>query len=329
MSVEMKSRIFAALLCFAMVTHARAQMFGDLELTAYANTVGESGGERPNTSVSTNGIEIGKVTTAGFAKMPNLCGFSAGPRLAPGAVSGWTVALTPLRFANDTVTFRLQWTRSRDDNADSTGPGGDIELTLGAGESVPVDMVPLSPSVTMPYQQCGVRATTLRVGVAYRPRPEEDRRLLSTSLWLVERRGDGTERSQPVVVRALFNQATPFYFDTVKDGPTELDFFGTFTIDPGPVPTSYSPARGGQVSVQLVTRSRLTQNYRSSMTLKEGNLNRAREAKSNVTLRLGEVVAVELPRLSENDTNAFADRSYSIRIEVSQIRMKHGDIELH
>jgi len=192
----------------------------------------------------------------------------------------------------------------------TTAPGADVELTLRPGQSIPVDIVPLSPGVKMPYEQCGVRATMLRVGVNYWPMPIEDRRLVTTDLWLVERLLDGTERGQTLSLRGSFNRATPFYFDTVTDRGAALEFFGEFTLT----------TIGDHLTMRLEVKSRLIENGRASTAISEGNLWRSRRVNPVLTLAPGEVVAVELPRLSESDSGAFAGHTFSIRVRSRQIR---------
>jgi hypothetical protein len=46
----------------------------------------------------------------------------------------------------------------------------------------------------------------------------------------------------------------------------------------------------------------------------------ARKVKSTVQLKPNEVVAVELPRLGENASGAFADQSFSITMRSQRIR---------
>ena len=50
--------------------------------------------------------------------------------------------------------------------------------------------------------------------------------MIAVDLWLVERLPDGTERSQPLSLRGLYNQPIPFYFDTLTEGTKTLDVFG-------------------------------------------------------------------------------------------------------
>jgi hypothetical protein len=287
-----------------------AQSYPHLSIDIEGTTIGIDGGERPNTGMSTGPLVIGQETTAGFAKVPNMCGFSVAARLLPGGDSGWTVAVTPLRVEGDEVTFRLRWTRARFENRDSSNPSGDLTVTMKPGDSMPIDIVPLSPAMTMPYERCGVRATALRVGVNGFPIPQDDRRLVSTELWLVERVPNGQERSQALAVRGLFNQATPFYFDSITDGRVTLDFHGEFTVSPA----------AGEILLNLTTRSRAVQDGQTSTTLRDGQMMRGRVVDSTVRLASGEVVAIELPRLSENDVQAFANHSFSIRVRSQRIR---------
>lgn len=293
-----------------VVRMAGAQTFEHLTIDMEGRTIGLNGGEQPNTGMSSGPIVIGKTTTAGFAKTDNMCGFAVSSKVQPGAISGWNIDVTPTAVDGDAVTFRVRWVRSRDENRDSSSPSGNLELTLRPGESLPLDLVPLSPSVTMPYERCKVRATSLRVGVNYWPRAQDDRRLVVTDLWLIDRQQDGTERSQALSVRGLFNQATPFYFDTVTDGAVSLELFGEFMVAPG----------NGLLSIKLTTRSRLTENGKSSTSLRQGAMRRARQVDSVIQLRPGEVVAVELPRLSESDAGAFAKRTLSLRVQGRQVR---------
>ena len=301
----MKSAVLAlSIPClFVFAAPTRAQTFQHLIIDVEGRVISVNGGEQPNTRMSTGAVVIGQTTNASFSKSPIMCGFavSGAKALAADAVSGWLVGVTPLRVDNDAVTFRLHWTRDRDPNQGATPMGADVELTLRPGESLPIDMIPLPPAVTMPYQKCGVRATSLHVGVNYWPRLEDDRRLVTTELWLVERLPNGVERSQPLTLRGPFHQATPFYFDSLTDGPTTLDLFGEFTL-----------AAGDDVwTLALKVRSRLVDSGRVSTSLREsGNYFRSRSVTPTLKLRPGEVIDVELPRLSENDSGAFAGRTY-------------------
>ena len=302
--MKMIALVVLALL-LAVAGSAGAQTFEHLSIDLRGNRIEVDSGERPSVGMSTGPLVVGKTTTAGFAMRPNLCGFAAAARLLPGGVTGWTAEVTPIRVTGDAVTFHLKWVRSRDENRDTTSPSGDLELTLRPGESVPLDLVPLPAGV-----KCPLLATSLRVEVNYWPRTQEDLRLVATDLWLVDRGQDGRERSQILPLRGRFNERTPFYFETIMDGGTALDLYGEFTISPA----------GDALRIKLQTRSRVTENGRSSTILRDGRMMRAREVESEIEVKPGEVVAVELPRLSENETGAFANRTFSIRVRTRQIR---------
>lgn len=297
---------------------AGAQTTDHLSVEITATTIGIAGGEQPRTFMSTGALAVGKTTSSAFAASDTICGFGAAPTLAAagrhGAVSAWNVNVTPTAVADDAVTFRVQWVRSRFQNRDTNAPAGNMTLTMKPGESMPLDLVQPSPAVRMPFEKCGILATALRVGVKYWPPRERDGRLSATDLWLVERLADGSERTQLLTVRGQFNQVMPFHFEPLIDGEVSLDFYGTFTATPG----------DGVVAIKLTTRSRLVEGNTSAAivtdVLQDGNMMRAREVESIVRLAPGEVVAMELPRLGENGSAAFADRAYSIRVRSLRLR---------
>jgi hypothetical protein len=162
-------------------------------------------------------------------------------------------------------------------------------------------------------------ALALNVAVEHWPRPDQDRRLLAVDLWLVERLADGTERSQPLSLRGLYNQPIPFYFDTLAESAKTLDVFGDLQIF----------QREQTTEVRITTRSRVL------------NLEPVRPpagypagqpwppayyvGSTAATLQLApeEVVSVSLPpvgNLKSNDNGAFAPRALSFRIRVRRIR---------
>jgi len=290
-----------------------AQTFNDLRIEVAGKTITTSKGEEDNVTMQARPVTIGKVTHAYLSKLPDMCGFGVTGRAypEPGAISAWSVDVTPLKVADDAVTFRLQWIRAIDEGRQSSGPSGDVELTLRPGQSLPIDVIPLSASATMPYNVCHVRATSLRVLVDYSPPSQDDRRLVSTDLWLIEKLPDGTERSQTVTLRGQPHRESPFYFDTVTDGATSLDFFGYVAAAPG----------DGDIDVKLETRARLIQNGQATLSIRaQGNMFTSRQVTSSMRLKSDAVAAVELPRLSDNDNGAFANHTFSIRVRSRQIR---------
>jgi hypothetical protein len=157
----------------------------------------------------------------------------------------------------------------------------------------------------------------LSVGVVHWPEPDRDRRLLAVDFWLVERLPDGTERSQPLSFRGLYNQPIPFYFDAMTEGSNTLDVFGDLQISPG----------RENIEIKMTTRSRV-------INLKPGPAPPGYPVGmpwpvqyvglKTATLQLvpNEVVSVLLPPVGNGTTDAatFAARALSFRIRVRQIR---------
>ena len=136
---------------------------------------------------------------------------------------------------------------------------------------------------------------------------------MATDLWLVRRLANGSTQSEPLTVHGQPNRSTPFFFSTVADGGVSLDFFGEVTVK----------ERDGSREVVLVTRSRLIEGGRQSETMPQGPNSRffvAREVTSTLQLKPDEVVSVELPRLGENASGAFASQTFAITIRSQRIR---------
>jgi hypothetical protein len=225
--------------------------------------------------------------------------------------SAWTVQTTPTRLTGEAATFRVQWTRNRDNGKPST-VGDDKELTLRPGQALTLDLMPQSDEASG-----ACVSLSLSVGVVHWPEPDEDRRLVGVDLWLVERLPDGTERSQPLSLRGRYNQPMPFYFDTVTAGTRTLDVFGDLQISPGAGPTE----------VKMTTRSRVIDlkplprpaGYPAAVPWPPPYT-----GSTTATLQVGpgEVVSVPLPSVGRggDDADAFAARALSFRIRVRQIR---------
>lgn len=260
--------------------------------------------------------ELQKTTTHAMSIMPNYCGVPGASHgaLRPEAVGGWTAEITPLRVAGETVTFRLKWTRY----ATASDPGrlgGDLEVTLRPGDSMPLDILPTPRDpATCPTGRGNV-AIMLSVSIDRQPDDDREHRLMATDLWLIERMPDGSERTQPLSVRSLPYRSTPFFFDSVTEGGAVLDFYGNLVASPG----------DDGVTIELTTRSRLIQSGQVNVSLRQGQTNGnalfgSRQVKTDLTLQDGVVASVELPRLSENDGGAFANHTFSIRLRTRQVR---------
>lgn len=311
----MKAILFAVLAgALAPASPARAQTFDHVSIDIEGRTVSTRGGEQPNVGMSSGPIVIGKPTTAVLTHRSDMCGLSISGAAAieRNNADGWAVAveILPISVEGDAVTLRVQWKGQRRREKSLFGSAGTWELTLRPGESAPLDIMRLSRD-TMAHEECGMLALVLHVRVVHWPKAQHERRLLATDLWLVERLPDGRERSQPLQVRGTVNQPVPFHFDTLTDGGVSLDLFGDLT----------AAIEADAMVVKLEVRSRVIQDGRTSLELPIGD-NRFRSRAVTETLRLSvdDVVAVELPRLAENEAGAFAERQYSIRIRTRQIR---------
>ena len=235
------------------------------------------------------------------------CVAGAAPYILNEAVGGWHVWVTPVAAEGDTVTFRILWERSPNGNTDAWNPGTEQTFTLKPGRVVLLDVISVPPRASA-VRPCS--SARLQVQVRRIPSPEEDRSLLSTDLSLVQRLADGTERTYPLTIRSLYSEATRFHFDTLEDGGVQLEFQGLVTVQPD----------SGGVVVEMTTRSRVIEDGVVSHILLDGARTRGREVTSTLRLAPNETASVELPRLGENDSGAFADQTFFLRVRSRQIR---------
>jgi len=287
---------------------ASAQTYDRLQIKVEGNVVSAVGGERTSVGTSSGPLVIGKMTPSGIGKEPRMeCGLYAGPRLTGEATKGWSLEFTPTQVQGDAVTFHVRWTRL---DAGKESEPVDANLTLRPGESTPLDFLPLTPSASA-SPPCRLTGMAIRMSVDYWPRPEQEARLIATDLWLVEKAPDGAERTQQVTVRGLPNQNLPFYFSPITDGGVSLDIFGELRGAPG----------RDQLELTVVARSRVVEGGQGSTTLRVGSYLTSRKVEPPpFKIKPGEVVSVELPRLSENVSGAFSSRTLSLRIRSQQVR---------
>jgi hypothetical protein len=225
--------------------------------------------------------------------------------------SAWNVRVTPIARAGDAVTFRIQWTRARD-NGRPSSLGADTTLTMNPNQWMTLDVMHQADPTLAP--SCGLRSLTLKVGVEPDPAPDQDRRLLGVDLWLVERLADGKERSQSLSLRGLYRQAMPFYFDSITEGAKALDIFGKVEVI----------GFAGNARVRLTTQTRAC-----DMTLAMPRALRSGRpgyyvgaATGTLDVSFGETVSVAFPSIERPcaDGPAFADRHLSYRLRVRQLR---------
>ncbi|MGB2716591.1 MAG: hypothetical protein WBC51_20575 [Vicinamibacterales bacterium] len=295
----MRTLIASAVITLVFAATARAQTDGveRLSITVQGATISSPGGEELQVGGGASPNEPGKTVRHGFSLRPNRCTWAVSRVVEPDADLGWAVDITPVRVVDDAVTFRLAWARTRDEGKASTQLRSDTELTLRPGESIPLDFV---------HRPCPSRPQTigasLRVTAVRYPDPDYDRRLIALDLWLVEKLGDGAERSQPLSLRGLYHRPIPFYFDSITVGAMVLDIFGEVTVGPGDRTSD----------VKIVTRSRIVDpNQPPGRPF-------PRETTATIRITPKEVVSVQLPQVA--DSSAFASRALSLRIHVRQLR---------
>lgn len=238
---------------------------------------------------------------------PEGCAMGSAPYILNEAAGGWNVWVTPVATDGDAVTFRILWERSPNGNADPWNPGAEQTFTLRPGMVVPLDVISAPPRAPAKRPCSSAR---LQVKVMRWPFPEEDRHLMSTELSLVQRLADGAERSYPLAIRSLYSEEMRFHFDTLEDGAVQLEFQGVLAAQPDT----------DRVVVEMTTRSRVVEDGFVSHILRDGAMMRGREVKSTLRLAPDETATVELPRLGENGSGAFANQTFFIRVRSRQIR---------
>ena len=313
----------AVLLLGGGLSEASAQDASGLRILVQAKLGRQDGGDRLGGGNRIDPADIGKTATLSLSRLTGQCGMfvSTQPLGDLGEAhdgsmkrvhSAWTVLTTPIRQAGEAVTVRVQWTRSRD-NGRPSAVGGDSQLTLRPGQWLALDVMPQSDEAA-----AACLSMSLAVGVVHWPEPDRDRRLLAVDLWLVERLPDGKERSQPLALRGLYNQAIPFNFETLSAGTKTLDVFGDLQISPGDA-----------MGITITTRSRVIDSIPPPQPRPRGYPEGEPwpplyVGSTNATLNVapGEVVSVPLPPVGRGgaDAEAFAARALSFRIRVRQIR---------
>jgi hypothetical protein len=301
--MKLTLRVLGALLLAAPI--AAAQTPDDVQVSVSGYELSTHGPEKPaGVTRGTGPLKIGEPTVGVFSISG--CGYfslTVPPHSFPeNATAGWRVEVTPLKVVNHAVTFRLRWLRALDKGNSLDPASEDVAVTLKPGESRFIDSVPVVPSgLKTPHgQPCDTKAASLRVSADF---PDLDRRLIGADLWLVERLPNGREQTQSQSIRGPFNRVIPFYFDSVSDGTTRLDFFGKLVAE---------PVQGGfELSLEAI---RAVPNRDQ-----ERGYQSARWFHSTLRIKPNEIVDVALP--TPDDKSApFADRAFSIRIKPKQVR---------
>jgi hypothetical protein len=307
----------AVVMQLASAGHAAAQVTDGLRIAVVGFGVAANGGERIRVKAEASAANIGTTESLtilhsrargcvnGVGRTDYLGDAlerTVGPDGEMRAVdSAWVVEVTPLSVAGDAATFRLRWVRARDNGRPSTQPSGNMELTLRVGQSIPLDFL-TGPPPSGSGEPC---VRSLRVSVERAPAPEQDRRLLTVDMWLVDRMPDGTERSQALSLRGLYGQPIPFYFDRLSQAAISLDLFGDVQV-----------TRGGDGGVATISLKGRIIDPTSAMPRFDY------VATTSVTTPLveGEVVSVALPEIGQGSRPALTGHTLSLRIRFHQIR---------
>ena len=215
--------------------------------------------------------------------------------MAGTGVGFWNVVITPLRLADKTATFRVQWIRALKNVAIQSET---LQLTLKLGESRPLDSILIPPTKVGDARPCDVKAASLRVSLQF---GSYDRRLVGFDVWLVERLANGKEDSQLQSVRGLPDHDIHFYFDSVLDGTARIDIFGRIvaSLDAGSL----------TLDVEAV---------KAKPDIGQNGYQAAQWYRSTTQVKPGETVEVALPVRGTDDE--LKTRTFSIRIRAKQIR---------
>jgi hypothetical protein len=284
---------------------AQAQATNDLRIIVGGFQLTSNGAEKAvgvSRVIDLGWVPVGKPVASVFSMFG--CGYFAATvppeTFEKNADAGWRIELTPTKVAVDhAVTFRIRWTRALDTGKGFTPIGEDLELTLKPGESRPLDSVAVPATAkTTNGEPCTVKSGSLRLSVEF---DAFDRRLFGADVWLVERLASGKEESQLQSVRAIPHQKVPFYFDSISDGTTRYDLFGSLVAE----------LKDGGILIEIEA-------VRARPDSGQDGYQSARWFRATVRAKPGETVEVALtPRNKEEE---LANRVFSLRIRAKQIR---------
>lgn len=312
----MRTSSLLVLLLFAVSGPSFAQRPEDLQIRWGPYSVSTNGGEKPSGGWYIQRVAIGKTEISTFSTGAKCDAWAVSARngIREDATMAWRIEMTPISVSGAAVTFRLRWIRvsgiaqqlhqlTLDAAATARAPGDDVELTLRPGESFEIDKIPMPAGTNIQGKPCP-QSASIRVQVDYYPSMEEENRLVSAELWLVERLADGSEvqRSQPVNVRGLPYRPFRFYFDRVTDGDAALDIYGILS----------ARLDSDAVAIGVETRSRWTPEARNIAGPQ-------RFLHSEIRVSPTETVEIRLPLLGD-EAGVFAKRALSIRIRARRLR---------
>jgi hypothetical protein len=133
--------------------------------------------------------------------------------------------------------------------------------------------------------------------------PDWDRRLIGADVWLVQRLPNGREQSQLQSVRGVPNRDISFYFDSIADASTRVDFSGTFKAEPD--------QNGLAVRIQAARLIRFGSD--------QPGVTFANLSESLLQLKPDEIVEVALPPI-HGEWSSLQGHRFSLRIRAKQLR---------
>lgn len=232
----------------------------------------------------------------------NNCGFSAGylKDLDGSAEIGWRVDATPTVLTHEHAVVRLKWSRGVVNGKRTGSEPLETVVLLRPGDQMRLDTFAMSTR----EDHCQRPVATLLVSLRHREPPRE--RVVSTDLWLVHRRADGTEAMQHQVVRTNFGRAAGFYFDDLKVGGIVLDVFGELTPRAQP---------DGSITLALSTQREVSVPGQSQ--LGSPNHSYVGTGGASLVFRPEDVVSFEIPM---KPWAALSGDSFTLRVRTRQIR---------
>jgi hypothetical protein len=91
------------------------------------------------------------------------CVFSTRFQPLSAAGYGWTLNITPLEETGDSLKLRVEWQRAKEQGKSIDSPRGIAELTVKAGQWIPLDYIPAGPVPA--GTRCTAVGMLLRIGI--------------------------------------------------------------------------------------------------------------------------------------------------------------------
>lgn len=234
----------------------------------------------------------------------------------PDAGFGWRVELTPSR-STDGLVVRVDWQRMWEQGkAVTNGLRGSSQVTLQPGDRVLFDYLSAGPRADTPGP-CRSVGMGLEVGLP----PADPTGVVEASLWLVETRADGTERSQRQTVRAAIGgTAAPFFFDD-SSLTTDGKAFYFFNYQPADGRLQATALPKVRTSGELSDIRIVDGKVQLDLKIEQSLVGPDRGGSSGFRLTAGpdDVLSYRVPRVPIDGARTLGPQ-LSLRIQVKQLR---------